>query len=100
MSKNTDKGLRNIVILLAAFGLTVLGIDIYEVVAGKVDLNQHIPFFVPAVFGIFILITLKIGEYAKDDPLTFEQAKEKARRDSFLYPDNLPRGRGRDGDIG
>jgi len=91
MNKTTDKGLRNIVILLSVLALAILGYDIYEVSTGQADLNKHIPFFLPAILGVFILITLKIGKLTSDDPATAAKARAEMWPDSGLNPKNTDR---------
>ncbi len=91
MSKHADKGLRNIIILLAVVALAILGYDLYEVIAGQVDLNRHIPFFLPVLLGVFILIARKIGQLTSDDPAVAAKARADIWPESCLNPGNTDR---------
>lgn len=91
MAKQTDTGLRNIIVLLTVVALAILGYDIYEVAAGKVDLNQHLPFFLPVLLGIFILIAWKIGRLTSGDPEVAAKARAEFWPESCLNPKNTSR---------
>jgi len=97
--KNADKGFLAIISLLAVLALVILGYDIYTVAAGQVDLNQHLPFFLPIMLCVFIGIAIKIEMVCRESPSAAERARGEARRDSCLHPDNLPHDRAKDGSI-
>jgi len=91
MNKSSDKGLRSVIVLLAGLAVLIFGYDLYEVVTGQVDLNQHLPFLLPAVFGIFILIAWKIGRMTARDPETAAKVRAEFRENSGLNPRNTSR---------
>lgn len=51
---NEDRCLQLALSILSAVGGFVLCHDVIQVAIGKVDLNQHIPFLVPAVLSAFV----------------------------------------------
>lgn len=63
--------------------------DGYEVVSGPVNLNQHIPFLFPAVFGAFILIIRKIEKgTTRPSPERYSWVQDRATLPSQPPPRN------------
>lgn len=59
--------LRAIMILLGVGFFGILAYDISLVVNGAVDVNQHMPFFIPIVFLILMAICIRIDRGVSRD---------------------------------
>lgn len=51
--------------VLVALVLAFLGNDIWEVATSTVDVSKHLPFLMPAFFGIFLGMVLYVERYEK-----------------------------------
>ncbi len=75
--QNDARRLTALLYCMAVLGLVILGHDIWDVVAGDTDLNQYIPFFLPAVLLVFILITLRIKRALDAEPTGGESGDDR-----------------------
>lgn len=79
-------------------GLGILVLDVVQMISGTADSNHHWPFFVPAVFGLFVLIIRRIEKgVARLTPEDRDRLVDRATLDSYLHPDHLPDANKRNG---
>ncbi|MFA5185276.1 MAG: hypothetical protein WC551_02225 [Patescibacteria group bacterium] len=66
--KRDEVGFAIIYALLGALVVAYLAVDIWQVSTGSVDLNRHLPFFMPVVLSVFIFITMAIRKHGRQEP--------------------------------
>lgn len=87
-SDTTD--LKCAIIISLSIAALYLCYDVWIVAFGTVNVNEHIPFFMPIVFTIFALIARKIKKHVEAmTPEQQERLRASTRRDSCLsHPRN------------
>jgi hypothetical protein len=91
INSKKEVGLRRIVILLAAFAATVVAYDVWCLVSGHAKEGLYI---LPFALGGFVAITAKIIRHLETfDPDARKRVEHDLSKDSYLHPDNLPKGR-------
>jgi len=93
-SPDRDPGFRRVTVFLVGLTCVLLAFDIWDIAAGEVDLNRHIPFLYPLVLLAFVGIVRYIERaYRALTPSEREGVPEEVGRASFLHADHLPKGR-------
>ncbi len=66
--KRDEVGFAIIYALLEVLFVAYLVVDIWQVSTGNVDLNRHLPFFMPVVLSALIFITMAIQKHGRQEP--------------------------------